>query len=208
MFDQITITLPKIDETIITAIENETIATLTTETQAIQALREKYAPLARQNGYVKIGYISGGNSNYSFEHNAYLHEAGKKLKALRCVDGFDSKQTEQHGGVYTGSRLYLTADGRWAEITRTGSWSQWQGSTDRWECGYVVWDDGFDRDSEVDDGHVAFLSDEETAAQWKMKDILDGLAESLQTLSEKLPERLSGVRNRAALASQLLAALK
>lgn len=201
MSKEITITLPSIDETIITAIENETVATLTTETQAIQALREKYATLARQNGVIKTGWCSrGDDSNWREETETFLERDGRKIKALLCVDGWDSNNSDQNSGGYCGSRLYLTQFAEWIELTRTGSWSRWQGTPQHWTCAADEDGDG--------EGAVLTLTDAQVAEQYEMTSVVYGLSEALKKLAEKLPQRLAKVQQRAALASQLLAALK
>ena len=48
--NQITITLPAIDETVIANLDTLTIQASATEIEALKAMREKYAVLARQNG--------------------------------------------------------------------------------------------------------------------------------------------------------------
>ena len=48
--NEITITLPAIDETIIANLDTLTSQASATEIEALKAIREKYAMLARQNG--------------------------------------------------------------------------------------------------------------------------------------------------------------
>ncbi|MCI0561933.1 MAG: hypothetical protein MN733_25890 [Nitrososphaera sp.] len=44
---------------------------------ALAALREKYSPLARHNGHVKIGYSRRGDgSNWREEHEYYYAKCG------------------------------------------------------------------------------------------------------------------------------------
>lgn len=211
MSEQITVTLPAIDATIIETIERETASTHDSEAAAIAAIREKYAHLARHNGDIKIGRRVNGNPNYSFDDAAYLMKEGCKVKGLLCFDTFDKQKTAEWSGIFSGERLYLTADG-WIEIKRAGSWSQYQNSTDVWTCGDVTFENDTDENSDygpASAGHVKVLTDANVLAEgYSVLLLCETLAKSLKTLGEKLPERLTRIRERASLASKLLEALK
>ena len=210
MSDQITITLPKIDETIISAIETETLATQETETLAIAALRTAYAPLARQNGYIKTSYHIHQTSNFCNERETWYRHAGRKVKALLIIDNFRRTHNDENSGDQVGKRLYLAMTGtesKWIELEREGTWSAWQGTPEGWCAGA----DDAEYDGEYADpstGSLKIINDEQVASQYKLIDVVDGLSDSLTVMAKKLPERLTKVRQRATLASQLLASLK
>lgn len=216
MSEEITVTIPKIDETLITEIETLAIKAEHAEAEALKALREKYSVLARQNGYVKLAYRYDGNSNYSREDEAYYEKDGKKVHALLAVDCFTRRNHawDQNRGEYTGSRLYLTQNAEWLEIVREGSWSQWQGEGEGWNCGMLAGqhdDDEYDyyeSQGESVGGSCDVVTDDYVASEYNFADILDGLSKALKTMATKLPERMARLQERATLASQLLAALK
>lgn len=182
------ITVPKIDETIIHAIETGTISTLAKETAAITLLRSRYTPIARHNGFIQ----TSAHSIRNYKEESYHKRDGKYVHALLALDAFDHRDhaSDRNRGECYGCRLYLSQFGEWVETTRNGSWSNWQGEPQAWT------------------GSIAVLTDAEVAEQYHLDQIVEQLAESLKTLAEKLPERLQGVQKRATLASQLLAALK
>ncbi len=213
---QITVTIPAIDEAVIAAIKSESEIVAESEVAAIQVLRQKYAPFARQNGYVRTGWEAQSTSNSSWEREAYYRVEGKRVRALLCVDDFDSENNrgDQNRGRCTGSRLYLLASGEWLEITRVGTWSQWQGEGKGWACGDVDWDtddDGDDSDYDEYDsgpsGSTKAVDDEYVQSHYQLGAVVKGLSEALKTMGEKLPERLAKLRQRAELAQKLLASL-
>jgi hypothetical protein len=121
MSEQITITLPAIDETVIANLDTLTSQASATEIEALKAIREKYAVLARQNGYVKIAWTRRGDgSNWSEERDYYYERNGKRVKALKAFDNFEQPQTSQWAGDNTGDRLYLLESGEWLRIERSG----------------------------------------------------------------------------------------
>jgi hypothetical protein len=224
MSNEITITLPAIDEQLIANLDTLTTEASATEVEALKAIREKYAPLARQNGFVRIGWMrSGDGSNWSEERSYYYERSGKKIRALKVYDGFEQPNTTQNTGSNTGDRLYLLETGEWLRIERTGSWSQMQGATQEWSCGPGILDRGYDdpslrelrdvaasegyTDPEHGSGSIRTVTDAEVEAEYPFDEILTELAKSLKTLQEKLPARMTKVQQRVALASQLLAAL-
>jgi hypothetical protein len=202
--NEITITLPAIDETVIANLEILTSQASATEVEALRAIRESYAKLARQNGYVRIAHYSVSNSNWSRSNDVHYERNGRKVRALLAFDNFGSDNTDQNSGTYSGDKLYLTETGEWLRIERTGTWSQWQGSPDRWGCGVAA----YDTDSDSQGGNVRIVTDEEVADEYPLAGLVEELGKSLSTLAEKLPARLTKVRQRAELASKLLAGLK
>lgn len=209
--NEINITLPAIDETVIANLETLSTQASANEVEALKAIREKYAPLAKQNGFVRIAWTRcGDGSNWSQERDYYYERNGKRIKALKAYDGFDHPHTSQNTGHNTGDRLYLLETGEWLRIERTGHWSQWQGSSQAWACGAGIIDRGeFDGSpDESDGGSVQIRTDAEVEAEYNLEDIVSELAKSLKTLAEKLPARMNRLQQRVALATQLLEALK
>jgi hypothetical protein len=206
MSKEITITLPAIDETIIANLDSLTTQASATEVEALKAIREKYAVLARQNGYVKIGYTWRGNQNWSEEQSYHYERNGKRVKALLAFDNFEQPKTSEFAGENTGDKLYLLETGEWLRVERTGEWSQYQGSPGWWACGEGILPDDWSMGERID-GSIRTLTDAEVEAEYPLDGIVDEIGKSLKKLSEKLPERMSRVKQRAELASQLLAAL-
>ena len=207
--NEITITLPAIDETVIANLDTLTSQASATEIEALKAIREKYAMLARQNGYVRIAHWSVTNSNWSARNDVHYERKGRKVRALLAFDNFGSTNTDQNSGTYEGDRLYLLESGEWLRIERRGTWSQWQGSPDQWGCGVSA------RTSETDEydqddlgGDIRIVTDAEVEGEYPLSGIVEELAKSLKTLSEKIPQRMTKVQQRVALANQLLAGLK
>lgn len=205
--NEVTITLPAIDETVIANLETLDIKTLATEAEALRAMREKYATLARQNGYIQIADYSVSTANSSFDKELYLERDGKRVRALKCFDSFDRNREDQNRGSLDGHRLYLAETGEWIELERYGHWSAWQGSPNWWGCGEFVGPEGWDEDA-TSGGHVRMMADAQVADEYDLAKIVEHLGKSLKTLAEKLPERMTRVKQRAELASQLLAGLK
>ena len=52
-------------------------------------------------------------------------------------DGLEEDCPRDFTGSHEGSALYLLADGTFAVLTYSGSWSRWQGSTSWWEAEVV-----------------------------------------------------------------------
>ena len=205
--NQITITLPAIDETVIANLDTMTIQASATEIEALKAIREKYAVLARQNGFVRIAHYSVSNTNWSTSNDAHYERKGRKVRALLAFDNFSSTNTDQNSGTYEGDKLYLLESGEWLRIERGGNWSQWQGSPDQWGC---------DADASPNEeeyglvrlGSVRILNDAEVQTEYPLSGVVEELGKSLKTLAEKLPARMVKVQQRTNLASQLLAGLK
>ena len=204
--NEITITLPAIDETVIANIDTLTSQASATEIEALKAIREKYAVLARLNGYVRIAHYSVSNSNWSTSNDVHYERKGRKVRALLAFDNFESTNTNQNSGTYEGDKLYLLESGEWLRIERVGTWSQWQGSPDQWGCGTMAHyaDDGYDNQG----GDVRIVTDAEVEGEYPLAGLVEQLGKSLKTLAEKLPARMVKVQQRANLASQLLAGLK
>lgn len=209
--EQITVTLPAVDESVIAALETETVVMAETETKTLEAIRRVYGPFARHAGDVKIGWSFQGSPNYSREQHYYYRRAdNRRVKALLAVDGFDRQQETEFTGRFTGSRLYLLEDGRWLLITRDGNWSRWQNAPEEWACGddILPGSDSDEYDTPRNRGSISILTDAEVQARHALTEIVSGLSESLRTLAGKLPERLTKVRSRCALATELLGKLQ
>ena len=204
-----TIEVPTPSADLISRIENATIEVLENETQAVVALREKFTPYAKHNGFIRIAYSSVGNSNWHRESELYYEQDGKRVKALLVRDEFDSENTDQNRGNYTGWRLYLTANGEWLKIKRDGNWSQWQGEGEGWGCGCSAESNEMGDDYGADmGGYVKILTDEQVAAQNVFEKLLEGLAKSMADMCTKLPERFGKLKARAELAQRTVEALK
>ena len=202
MKDQMTIDMPGIDETTITAIETEATRTVEMEIQAVTALREKYAPLARHSEGVRTSYHHRGNSNYSSESETFYMRDGKRVRAFLVIDDFSREHDDQNRGSLVGTRLYLTEHAQWLRLERTGSWSNWQGEGQGWSCG--VDDEDYDNC-----GSTEVITDQDVIVNYSnLEEVVDGCSDALKALAENLPLRLVKIRERASLASQLLAALK
>lgn len=203
MSEQITITLPAVDEHAIATLETEKQLVAETEEAALRGIRQRYAPLARHNGFVRIAWYSRQTSNYQVEREEFYRAAdGKRVRAFLVVDHFDRDYDDQNRGSLTGCRLYLTAQGEWLEIERAGHWTQWQGEPQSWGCGTDLNND------QPEDGYVRALPDDEIAELYCLSEVVAGLGKALAGLDERIPGRLVKVRQRAALAAKLLDALK
>jgi hypothetical protein len=222
--NEVTITLPAIDAQVIANLDNLNTIASATEIEALKAIRETYATLAKQNGHVRIGWTKRGDgSNWSQERDYYYEHDGHRVKALKVWDGFAQPNTSQYEGDNTGDRLYLLETVEWLRIERTGTWSNWQGAPCGWSCG-----DGIvavDGDHWMDEmrqkaaragyadpvravGSIRLVTDAEVNAEYDLDEIVVELGKSLNTLADKLPARMTGVQRRVALANQLLAGLK
>lgn len=204
--NEITITLPAIDETVIATLDTLSSQASATEVAALKAIREKYAVLARQNGYVRIAHYRVQATNWSDCKDVYYKRDGRKVRALLAFDNFSDSNTNQNSGTYEGDKLYLIESGEWLRIERVGTWSHWQGSPDQWGCGVSA----HETYGEYDDqgGEVRIITDAEVAGEYPLDGIVEQLGTSLKTLAEKLPVRMAKVQQRATLASQLLAGLQ
>jgi hypothetical protein len=190
MSDKITVELPAIDEALIERIDKTRIEAFDNECQALATLRERYAPLARHNGFVKVKYQSlGENGEESFY---LLDSAGEQIRAFRCLAEFCTRvdPSDSDRGTFAGYRLYLTELGQWIQLERYGDWSKWANEEDVWSS------------------TVTTLTDMEVATRFELTDIIKGLSEALQKLANDLPGRLVKVQQRAKLAAELLTALK
>ncbi|CAM6053490.1 unnamed protein product [Sphagnum tenellum] len=206
--EAITITLPAIDVSSIETISQLNTQAVATETEAFGAIREKYANLAKQNGYVEIAWTwCGDGSNWSEEKDYYYERGGKRIKALLCSDGFYNTNSSQNSGLRLGHRLYLLETSEWLRIERDGHWSNHQGAPESWSCGNIINDED-SRYEEDNKGSIQILTDAEVAAEYKLADVTEQLSKSLGTLAQKLPERMAKLKQRVFLAEQLLAAIK
>ncbi|MGO9302337.1 MAG: hypothetical protein ACLP3R_01365 [Candidatus Korobacteraceae bacterium] len=195
MSQEVTITLPAIDDTTIADLAAAQTTVIVKESDAVRLLRETYAKYARHAGFVRIADHD--------EKNYYYMHSGKKVHALLICDGFYSTTSERdRGGCLLGSRLYLTEHDQWLEITRFGHWSQYVDSPGWWSCDPSIVDVYVEPT-----GSTQVLTDEQVRASYKLSDILSTLAKSLTTMSAKLPQRLTKVRRDIELAAQVIAAL-
>jgi hypothetical protein len=207
MTDTITITLPAINDEAIQRLEQQQTETFATEQSALEAMLKTYGRYAKHAGYVKVAsYESEGKSDA-----VYLQSGGKKVRGLLADDNFVRERTHHNDtrGVLSGDRLYLTGSG-WVRIVREGSWSQWQGEPDVWRCGNVPFADetGDDYDEPPNQGRIVHLDSAEVASQYKLSEICQQLAKSLEKLNEAIPERYAKLRQQAELAGQILSALQ
>ncbi len=203
-----TIEIPTPSADLIAQVENATIEVLENETQAVIALREKFTPYAKHNGFIRIAYSSVENSNWSRESELYYEQGGKRVKALLVRDEFDRENTDQNRGEYTGWRLYLTAGGDWVKIRRSGNWSQWQGEGEAWGCGCSAESNEMGDDYGADvGGYVKTLTDAEVA-KLDFSKLLDCLAKSMTDMCSKLPERFGKLKARATVAQQIVEAVR
>jgi hypothetical protein len=214
-----TIEIPTPSADLLSQIETASIEIQESETAAVAAIRERFAPYAKHNGYIKTGDESQSTSNSSWSRQAYYSEPGPTLRTrgLLCHDSFDdnTNRGDQNRGTYSGSRLYLTDANKWLEITRSGSWSRWQGEGEGWACGDVDWDDATD---ETDDsygdvnsgysGGTKTLTDAEVAARYNVDEILAELGKSMTVMCQKLPERFNRIKARAELSARIIDGLK
>lgn len=204
-----TIEIPTPSTDLITQIETVTIEVLENETQAVVALREKFTAYAKHNGFIRIAYSSVGNSNWHRESELYYEQDGKRVKALLVRDEFDSENTDQNRGNYTGWRLYLTAGGEWIKIKRDGNWSQWQGEGEGWGCGCSAESNEMGDDFAADmGGYIKSLTDEQVAKANVLAELLAGLAKSMGDMCQKLPERYNKLKARGEMAKRTLESLK
>jgi len=206
--EAITVTLPAIDETVIANIQNLSTQASATEIDALKAIREKYATLARQNGYIRIAHYSVANTNWSTTDDVHYERNGRRVRALLAFDNFGSANTDQNSGTYEGDKLYLLESGEWLRIERIGTWSQWQGSPDQWGCGVSASAQVDNYDAGDVGGDVRIVTDAEVEAEYPLAGIVEEMGKSLKTLADKLPARMVKLQQRVEMASQLLAALK
>lgn len=204
--ESINIALPAISIELIEQVNTQQQILAESELAAVRKLREVYGPLAKQNGFIKIWdwdrYTNSGQHIAGSE--GHLKEDGKRVRALLAVDDFTQENTTEFNGINTGTRLYVR-DNDWIAIKRYGKWSQYQGSPSFWACGEI--DDEYFREDLGRHGGIWYLTDEEVAGRYKLEAICEGLAESLKTLSEKLPERYSRLKAKTEAAQRLVAAL-
>jgi len=208
-----TIEIPTPSADLISRIETATIETDQKETDAIAAIRQRFAGYAKHNGYIKTASFHLTSSNYSLEREAFHRVDGKRIRGLLALDDFSERHSDQNRGTRHGTRLYLTEAGEWLELRREGVWSQWQGSPNYWytdsasEHGIGPGSEFGDEYGECKFGHVKTMTDAEVAAKYSLMDILEELGKSLKTMCEKLPVRYSRLKARAELAGRVMASI-
>lgn len=186
----ITVTLPAVDDTLIAKLEETRLELEGGEVAALSVIRQKYAPYARHNGHILTSYEKIGNQNWEETLTEHYERDGRTAKALKVVDDFGRENTEEYRGNLIGTRLYLTEDGEWLQVRRTGRWSNWQGEGQKWE------------------GTVHILTDEQVQRTYFLRAIVEGLSEALTELAKKLPERYTRLRQQTELAAKVIAALR
>lgn len=204
----ITITIPEISEQAIADLETLHSQTLASELEAVRTLREKYAPLAKHNGFVRIGHWSRGNQNWSDEKEYHYRRDGRKIKGFLALDDFHTDNDSEFAGRQKGFRVYLLESGEWLLIQRDGRWSSYQGSPEYWTADPEGFGDGNFEDFTPQGAAIQPLSDEQVAARFDVQKIVEQLGESLKGLAERIPQRMTKLRQRAELASKIVEALK
>lgn len=190
MTQEFTITFPAVSTETIEQLDQTEQLLAAREIAFVATLRTKFGSLATLDGSIRISDYKIGNQNWCTTGKTWLSRGGRRVKGLLSADGFASPFDSESAGKHTGERLYLTATG-WVEITRTGSWSQWQDTANYWTC-----DGNFaDRQEfEVNGGGIRWLTDEQVAHEYDIKDVAEMLAKSLKTLAVKIPERMNRKR--------------
>jgi hypothetical protein len=200
-----TIEVPTPSADLISQIETQTIQTDETETAAIAAIRERFAPYAKHNGYVRIAHYEASTCNWSVDRSVYYKDAGgKRVKALLACDSFSTGSENQNNGSLGGRRLYLLSTGEWLDIKRYGSWTQWQGSPNHWGCGADASPNTDDGDDSSSRGYAKIVTDSEVAADWDLAEVLADLGKAMATMCNKLPARFTALQGRAELARRIL----
>lgn len=202
----ITITIPEISPQAIADLETLNTQAVASELDAVRMIREKYAPLAKQNGYIKIGNWQRGDGRNWSENKDYFYttENGRKVKGLLCWENFHQPNTGQWDGTNSGDRLFLMEDGRWLRLVRDGYWSAYQGSSAYWSCD----PDGFGDDNFPEfspkTAEIRVLSDEQVADLYDFADLLSDLSKALQGLVQRIPQRMTKLQQRAELAQRVI----
>jgi hypothetical protein len=205
-----TIEVPTPSAELISQLETAVIQTGQDEVAAITAIREKFTPYAKHNGFIKIGsFHKSDGANYTIDREAFYERAGRRLQGLLAVDLFAEEHTDQNRGIKTGHRLYLIETGEWLELERVGCWTRWQGEPTYW------YTDGDSMEAlELDEGrppsggHLRIMTDTEAGAEYSLEDILEELGKSMAEMCKKLPERYNRVKARAELARRTVEALR
>lgn len=191
MTNEITITFPAIPAQVIAELKETETMLAASELEFVASLRSRYGSLAKQNGHIKISHYEIGNQNWQESGDTYLTDGdGAKVKALLASDFFSRSNSSEFNGSYTGEKLYLHEDG-WIEITRSGRWSNYQGSDDYWTCDGRFADE---KEFECGRGTIRHLTDAQVADEYDVKGIAETFAKTLADLAQKLPERLSRKR--------------
>ena len=207
-----TIEVPTPSADLLQQIETQAIETDQTEVAAIAAIRERFAPYAKHNGYIRTADYDMQTSNYRVDREAYYERDGKRVKGLLADDNFDYSHSDQNRGSRDGTRLYITESGEWLELRRVGHWTQWQGEAQWWYTDtasclaiFANSDTGGDYDMGSEEGHIRVLTDAQVQAEYHLDAILRDLAKTMAEMSKKLPERYSRLRANAELAQRVIA---
>jgi len=208
-----TIEIPTPSADLLQQVENIRLETAQTETAAIAAIREKFGPYAKHNGFIRTARYYRGDSNYTDERDAYYRqEDGKRLRGLLAYDNFTQVNSDQNTGRNEGFRLYLTADVRWLKVERVGHWTQWQGSPSYWYAGESAAAEINILDDEAEElpsgGNIEWMSDADVVQLCNFAELLKELGKTMESMRQKLPERYARLKERAELAQRTLNALQ
>ncbi len=115
------------DDALDKAIDAERTAEAEVLTLAIQAAKPGLRAIC--------GKIKAGRANWSTQNGTVFHESdtwhdehGVKLHGAGAAED----HPRDNEGRYEGVDRYLLADGRFARVVFSGSWSRWQGSHSEW----------------------------------------------------------------------------
>jgi hypothetical protein len=207
-----TIEIPTPSAELLNQLETATIDADQAEIDAIKAIRERFTPYAKHNGFIQTATYAMSDSNYQVHKDAYLEAGGIKVRGLRVWDGFDSDHSDQNRGDHLGERLYLSERGEWIELKRSGVWSHWQGASCYWytseESAAAVGVIAHHEQHRCRAGHIRYMSDLEVVAEYDLDEILKELGKSMTEMSKKLPARYTALQARAELAQRAIAAVE
>ena len=207
-----TIDVPTPSADLLQQIETQAIETDQNEVAAITAIRERFAPYAKHNGYIRTADYDMQTSNYRVDREAYYERDGKRVKGLLADDCFDYSNDDQNRGPRHGTRLYITESGEWLELRRVGHWTQWEGESQWWytdsasQSAIFPGFPGNDRyDERPEEGDIRILTDAQVQAEYHLDAILRELAKTMAEMSKKLPARYNRLRANAELAQRVIA---
>lgn len=180
-----TIEVPTPSAELIQQLETATIETNQTEAAAIAAIRVRFTEYAKHNGNIQT-------ASYHKSQEAYLMDGGRRLRAIRVFDNFGEEDGDQ-GSSMSGYRLYLSERGEWVEVMRAVCVFEGEEAS-YWVC-----------DGET--GHVRKMTDDDVASEYELAALLAELGKSMTEMTKKLPARHAKLRQRAELASRVIAAV-
>jgi hypothetical protein len=196
----ITITIPQIDPAMYADLETTQSQAYESELAAIRAIREKFSAAAKHGQNVKTASWKD-----RVDSVCMLRKDGKLVKGWEIVRDFSFDDSSANSGSISGTSLWLTADG-WLEQEFNGAWSRYQDSVDWWCAGdttpqmeNVDWDRG-------GGGYTKYVSDA-VAGEYKLEDILTGLAKVISESKDRVPKRIAKLQEQIAVAERVAAAL-